>query len=77
MIINKEEKRGAAMALPKELYGFGEREDLPLFFGPLGCARFLNLSIKTVLRASFCARSSVEADDKVPTPVFEKSGSGL
>jgi hypothetical protein len=65
------------MTMSQELYGFREGEDLLLFFPPLACARFLSLSIKAVLRASSCARSPVEADDKVPTPVFEKNGSGL
>jgi len=65
------------MTVPQEVYGFGEGEDLLLFFRPLACARFLSLSIKAVLRASSCARSSIEADDKVPTPVLEKCGSGL
>jgi len=73
----EEKERRAAVAVPQELYGFGEGEDLLLFFRPLSCARFLSLSIKAVLRASSCARSSVEAGDKVPTPVFEKLGSGL
>ena len=44
---------------------------------PFLLARALSLSINAVLRAASCARSSVEADDKLPTPVFEKSGSGL
>ncbi len=65
------------MALPQEVYGFGEGEDLLLLLFPLAAARCLSLAIKAVLRASSCARSSVEADDKLPTPVFEKSGSGL
>ena len=73
----EKEKGGAAMALPQEFYGFGEGEDLLLLFRPFACGRFLSLSIKAVLRASSCARSSIEADDKLPTPVFEKSGSGL
>ena len=73
----EEEKRGATVAVPQKFYGFGDGEDSLLFFRPLSCARFLSLSIKAVLRASSCARSSVEADDKLPTPVFEKLGSGL
>jgi hypothetical protein len=73
----EEEKWRAAVALPQELYGFVEGEDLLLFFRPLSCARFLSLAIKAVLRASPCARSSIEAGDKLPTPVFEKLGSGL
>jgi hypothetical protein len=73
----EKEKGGAPMKVPEKIYGFGEGEDLRLLFGPFRCARFLSLAIKAVLRASSCARSSVEADDKLPTPVFEKSGSGL
>jgi hypothetical protein len=73
----EEKERSAAMALPQEVYGFVEGEDLLLLCRPLACARCLSLSIKAVLRASSCARSSVEADDKLPTPVFDKSGSGL
>jgi len=73
----KKKKWGRAMTVPQELYRFREREDFLLLFFPLCRARFLSLSIKAVLRASSCARSSVEADDKLPTPVFEKSGSGL
>jgi len=73
----EEEEGGAAMAVPQECYGFCEGEDLALLLFPLAAARFLSLAIKAVLRASSCARSSVEADDKLPTPVFEKSGSGL
>jgi hypothetical protein len=73
----EEEKRSAAMAMPEEFYGFVEREELPPFLFPLAAARCLSLSIKAVLRASSCARSSIEADDKLPTPVLEKSGSGL
>jgi hypothetical protein len=73
----EEEKWGAAMIEPEKLYGFLEGEDLCLLLVPLACARCLSLAIKAVLRASSCSRSSVEADDKLPTPVFEKLGSGL
>jgi hypothetical protein len=73
----EKEEWSAAMALPQEFYSLCEGEDFLLLFFPLATARFLSLSIKAVLRASSCARSSVEADDKLPTPVFEKSGSGL
>jgi hypothetical protein len=65
------------MALPQEFYRFGEGEDLCSLFFPLAAARFLSLSIKAVLRASSCARSPVVADDRLPTPVFDKSGSAL
>jgi hypothetical protein len=73
----EEQERSAAMALPQEFYEFAEGEELLLLFFPLSAARFLSLSIKAVLRASSCARSSIVADDRLPTPVFEKSGSGL
>jgi len=73
----EKEDRSAAMALPQVFYCLREGEDFLLLFFPLAAARFLSLSIKAVLRASSCARSSVEADDKLPTPVLEKSGSGL
>jgi hypothetical protein len=73
----KEQKWSTTMVLPKKFYEFGEREDLLSFFFPLATARLLSLSIKAVLRASSCARSLVVADDRLPTPVFDKSGSGL
>ena len=73
----EEKERRAAMALPQKLYRFGEREDLGLFLDPFCSTRLLSLSIKAVLRTSSLARSSIEVDDKLPTPVFEKSGSGL
>ena len=73
----EEKEGGAAVALPQEFYSFGEGEDSLLFFRPVSCARFLSLSIKAVLRASSCARSFIVADDRLPTPVFDKSGSGL
>lgn len=73
----EEEEWGAAVALPQKFYELGEGEDLSLLFLPLLAARCLSLSIKAVLRASSCARSSVVADDRLPTPVFDKSGSGL
>jgi hypothetical protein len=73
----EKEKRGAAMALPQKLYRFVEGGDFCLAAAPLCFKRCIALCILAVLRASSCARSSIEADDKLPTPVFEKSGSGL
>ena len=73
-----EEKEGsAAMAVPQERYDFVEGEKGVSLGLPFACCRRLSLSIKAVLRASSCTRSSVEADDKLPAPVFDKSGSGL
>jgi hypothetical protein len=73
----EKEERSAPVTVPKEVYRFGEAEEAGLSFCPLSRNRLLSLSIKAVLRVSSCARSSVEADDKLPTPVFEKLGSGL
>jgi hypothetical protein len=73
----KEKEWRAAMALPQEIYGLLEREDFRLLCRPVARARRLSLSIKAVLRASSCARSLIEVGDKLPTPVFEKLGSGL
>jgi hypothetical protein len=73
----KEKEWSPTVAVTQKLYGFGKGEDGIAFFFPFSRCRFLSLSIKAVLRASSCARSSVEADDKLPTPVFEKLGSGL
>jgi hypothetical protein len=73
----EEKKRSLPMTAPQKFYRFVEGEDGGTLFFPLCCCRFLSLSIKAVLRASSCARSSIEADDKLPTPVFEKLGSGL
>ena len=65
------------MTLPQEFYRFGERAGFGLPAAPFRFNRSIALRILAVLRASSCARSLVEADDKLPTPVFEKSGSGL
>jgi hypothetical protein len=73
----EEQKRGAPSAVSEELYGFVEGEDGAALFFPLSRCRFLSLSIKATLRSTSFARSSVEADDKLPTPVFEKRGLGL
>jgi hypothetical protein len=73
----EEKERGAAMAMPQKIYEFGEGEGFSLLAAPFCCNRCLSLSIKAVLRSTSFARSSIEADDKLPTPVFEKLGSGL
>lgn len=73
----EEKERGEPVAVAEELYRFVEGEDGAALLLPLSCCRFLSLSIKAVLRSTSFARSSVEADDKLPTPVFDKSGSAL
>ena len=73
----EEEEGSAPVAVAKEVYRFFKGELLLLLFAPLACKRFVSLSINAVLRSTSFARSSIEADDKLPTPVFEKLGSGL
>ena len=41
------------------------------------CARFSSFRVSSMLCATSFARSSVDVDDKLPIPVFEKLGSGL
>ncbi len=73
----EEEERRSPVAGEQEVYGFVEGEDGVALFFPLSCCRFLSFAINAVLRSASFARCSVEADDKLPTPVLEKSGSGL
>jgi hypothetical protein len=61
----------------KRIQSFGERQDLRAECFPFLRARFSSFRINSVLCSSSLARSSVDADDRLPVPVFEKSGSGL
>jgi hypothetical protein len=61
----------------EEIEKFEEGYFFSARFFPLLRARSSSLWINAVLRAASCARSSVEADNRLPTPVFDKSGSGL
>jgi len=73
----EEEERRAAMAVEEEFEQFAERQ-LPLSgFFPSSSDSLMSFSIMAVLSASSLARSSVEAVDKLPTPVLDKSGSDL
>ena len=73
----KEKEWSLPVTAPERLYGFVEGEDFGLLLALLCFSRSIALRILAVLRASSCARSSIEADDKLPTPVLEKLGSGL
>ena len=73
----EEKKWRAAMAMPQEVYCFGEGDGALALLFPLACNRFVSLSITAVLRSTSFARSSIVMGDKLPTPVFEKLGSGL
>jgi len=73
----KKQKRRGAMAAFQEIERFAEGDD-PVALGfPFCRARRRSFRIKAVLRATSLARSSVDADNRLPVPVFDKSGSGL
>jgi len=73
----EKEKRRPSMERPEQVEHFGQGQLRALRRLPLRAARCLSFRIRAVLRASSLARCSIEADDKLPTPVFEKSGAGL
>jgi hypothetical protein len=73
----KEKERGTTVTAAKKFYRLVEGLDLLAPNFPFLSDRRMTLRILAVLRASSRARSLVEADDKVATPVFEKLGSGL
>jgi hypothetical protein len=76
--ISIEEKKGrAAMIRAKLVEDFAQRQDFAAELFPVCCARCRSFRVKAMLCATSFARSSVDADDNEPVPVFEKSGSGL
>src|SRR6266498_2516016 len=73
----EEEERGAPMTGAKVVEGFAEGGFyapplLPLF---ADCRKAFR--IRSMLRSTSFAHSSIVADDRLPVPVCEKSGSGL
>jgi hypothetical protein len=73
-----EEKKGrAAMIRAKLVEGFAQCQDFDAKLFPVRCARCRSFRVKAMLCTTSFARSSVDADDNEPVPVFEKSGSGL
>lgn len=65
------------MAAKKEFKQLAETQLALLRFFPLVADSLMSFSIMPVLSASSFARCSVEAVNKLPTPVFDKSGSDL
>jgi hypothetical protein len=62
---------------PKRIERFSKCQfPVPTAF-PFCRARFSSFRIKAVLCLTSCARSLVDADDRLPTSVLEKRGSGL
>ena len=73
----EEKKRRGAMTAEKEIESFEKGQRLVARFFPLPLNLRVSFRIMAVLSASSFARSAVEADDRLPTPVLDKRGSGL
>lgn len=73
----EEKKRRAAMTGAETVKAFAKRQRFEAELFPVRCARRSSLRVNSMLCATSFARSSVDADDSEPVPVFEKSGSGL
>ena len=74
--VEEQERRGA-MAAEKKIERFEERQRLATALFPLDPDFLVSFRIMAVLSFSSFARSFVEADDRLPTPVLDKRGSGL
>ena len=65
------------MKMPQLIEEFCQAQRFALDFFPFLRARDSSFRVNAMLCATSFARSLVDADDRVPTPVFEKFGSGL
>ena len=72
----EEQEWGRPMTAKQQLQQLQKRQLFPPRFFPEGLDFLVSFLIMPVLSASSFARSAVEADDKLPTPVFDKRGSG-
>ncbi|HYT59722.1 MAG TPA: hypothetical protein VEL06_06100 [Haliangiales bacterium] len=73
----EEKKRRGAMTVEEKVEGFEKRQRFAARFFPLVPDFRVSFPIMAVLSTSSFARSAVEADDRLPTPVLDKRGSGL
>ncbi len=73
----KEKKRRGTMTVAEEIERFEKSQLLRAGFFPFAADFFVSFLIMAVLSASSFARCAVEADDRLPVPVLDKSGSGL
>ena len=73
----EEKKRCAAVIGAEAVERFAKRQRFAAELLPVCCARRSSFRVNSMLFATSFARSSVDADDSEPVPVFEKSGSGL
>ena len=65
------------MTAEQKVERFEQRQRLAAGFFPFGADFLVSFRIMAVLSFSSFARSLVEADDRLPTPVLDKRGSGL
>jgi hypothetical protein len=73
----EEKKRRAAMIGAETVQSFAQRQRFEAEVFLVCCARRSSFRVNSMLCATSFTRSSVDADDSEPVPVFEKSGSGL
>ncbi len=65
------------MVRAEPIQGIDQAAFLDLILVPARLARWTSFRAKAVLRRTSFAHSLVDADDRLPVPVLEKSGSGL
>jgi len=73
----KEKERRGAMALKQKVQRFAEGQDLGVGGFPALSDPLMSFGVISKLSFSSFTRSSVEVGDKLPVPVFDKSGSAL
>ena len=66
-----------AVGLPDDATVLDQRQRLGAETFPFRRARFSSLRVSSMLCFTSFARSTVDADDRLPVPVLEKLGSGL
>ncbi len=65
------------MALKQKIQGFAKGQDLGVDGFPALSDSLMSFGVISELSFSSFAGSSIEAGDKLPVPVFDKSGSAL
>ena len=73
----EEEKGGLAVKSAQPVKRFPQRQRFEPEDFPFRRARLSSFRVSAMLCSTSFARSSVDADNNVPVPVFEKLGSGL
>jgi hypothetical protein len=73
----EEKERSGAMTFQKEVERFAERQFSRSALVPSLSDALMSFRVISVESFSSMARSAVEAGDKLPVPVFDKSGSAL